>query len=199
MTKPNSCAVHCGSELKTWTGIFWGCCFYHLFSVCTDQALCAGLCGMPRCLLSRFLPYGAGGIWSKLRLYHTSTLDITALLNGAEWTSTSRQSTSCLFCHTSGGVGGMKVLVHSKDDQLSPVFQANGCIMGTSSVPRKPDGWSSHFIVREMWRVEQKVMQRRREETKTADKNPFPGQNSWKGKQCRGANASLLTFMVTAK
>lgn len=101
------------------------------------------------------------------------------------------------FC--GGGWECVKVLVHSKDDQLIPVFKANGCIMGTSSVPCKPDGWSSHFIVREMCRVEQKVIQRRREESKTADKNPFPGQNSWKGKQCRGANASLLTFIVTAK
>lgn len=163
----------------------------HLFGICllTDHALCARLCGMLKCLLYRLLLYGAGGTWTKIRLYHRSTLEIRAGWMGQRREDLSqRQSTSCLFRHSL--LGGVKVLAHSRATNSSPFSRWMACLVGTTLCPTQV-GWlviSCHSEEMVQGGAEGYAEEGRKEDSW---QNPIPWAK-WVGrKECRGANASL--------
>lgn len=125
-----------------------------------DHLVYARFCGMPKGLLSRsLLLYGAG----RKRINKNKALSYLHFRNyRPSWVGqrgSQHRGKAHLVCSvslTSGGRGCLKVLVHGR---VNPSFQVEWLASWDHPLPlANRDGWSSQFIVRRPWRLEQKVL-----------------------------------------
>lgn len=135
--------------------------FYQLVQYMSpDHLVCARFCGMLKGLLSRsLLLYGAG----RKHMNKNKALSYLHFRNcrpswvgqrGSQHRGKAHLVSSISL--TSGDRGCLKVLVHGRVD---PSFQVEWPASWDHPLPLANwDGWSSQFIVRRPWRLEQKVL-----------------------------------------